>query len=447
MSEDMLAGESRLGARWLTRPYRSDLSSLLETLFNFALLAYLALDGNIHGVPKVGNYVLTSLFWLGTVSLFLRTRACIRWELRTCQVGFVYTAFRIGSALWSTQPLSVTLVLLITLGCSFLYYNYLLERYMLEEFVRVLLLPMTVLNLLSLVVAAWAPSYGLDQTSDNYGAWQGLFGQKNLLGISAALTMGLALALRPRDLLDRVLQILAIVVSLVCSIKAESRESWIAIVLEIILLFFMRALARFTVRSRMPIIAATLVLFLASFALLYANLDAALALLGRTRDATGRADIWSDTLFLIYRRPWLGYGIAGVWHTPYAWDVFAREGWDVTSSHNDFLEITLEGGVVGLLLFLPLLILGFVNAFQALLSYAMRRQEVLVMLLSVIVVCSMAAPITTYPSSLAMVLLLYSVSCLELFRSVKEGTVAAFVVKGRPRADSSATRLADSSAD
>lgn len=70
--------------------------------------------------------------------------------------------------------------------------------------------------------------------------------------------------------------------------------------------------------------------------------------LSRANSGSGRFELWQYSLSLISEKPFWGYGLnqARVLLAPFR---------DVVSTHNNFLEVTLEGGAFGLLLYILLI--------------------------------------------------------------------------------------------
>jgi O-antigen ligase len=66
---------------------------------------------------------------------------------------------------------------------------------------------------------------------------------------------------------------------------------------------------------------------------------------GRAENLTGRADVWKELVPVAMERPIHGYGYKGFWTTN------AREQFEISGSHNGYLDVILELGFVGLLLF------------------------------------------------------------------------------------------------
>src|SRR5260370_10441352 len=72
-------------------------------------------------------------------------------------------------------------------------------------------------------------------------------------------------------------------------------------------------------------------------------------MMGRSKDLTGRTDLWRSVGSMILARPLLGYGFSGFWGgasiESYAVENYV--GWSPTYSHNGYLEILLRLGVLG----------------------------------------------------------------------------------------------------
>ena len=67
--------------------------------------------------------------------------------------------------------------------------------------------------------------------------------------------------------------------------------------------------------------------------------------LGREETLTGRTVVWRQLIPAAMSRPILGYGFGGYWTTS------TREEFDISGAHNGYLDIILELGFVGLLLY------------------------------------------------------------------------------------------------
>jgi len=377
------------------------------------------LNGNL-GLPdsiaKPFEIILSMIFWATMFAAIVRYRAHVHWEVWTCRFAFAYFTYISASFLWGTPAVHLFIYPVVTTFLTFFYVNYLLGRTDTYSFNRMMLHAAGILLLLSLILVIAVPSIGLDSGAgdpNNRGAWQGIFAQKNQLGMATALAMAFALGQRSRNLADRCWRVVVFLSALICAIGSQSREAWLAIALQIAAMTLMFLLRHIRARDRPPILAVSLGLSTALGLLIYFNIESAFALLGRSPTASGRTHIWRDSLVLVARRPWLGYGTYGVWKTPLSWSVVVREGWNVPSSHNNYIEILLYYGVTGLILFAPLFLSGFVYSYKALISLELDRYQVHIYVLLALVVLSVASPVMVYFPAIGLLVLLYSACRLE----------------------------------
>lgn len=66
---------------------------------------------------------------------------------------------------------------------------------------------------------------------------------------------------------------------------------------------------------------------------------------GREENLTGRSDVWRQLISVAMQKPIFGHGFAGFWTTN------AREQFNISGSHNGSLDLILELGFIGLLLY------------------------------------------------------------------------------------------------
>jgi hypothetical protein len=81
-----------------------------------------------------------------------------------------------------------------------------------------------------------------------------------------------------------------------------------------------------------------------------------LKLFGKSDDLTGRFDIWNSVIGLASERPLFGWGWVSYWAPwvePFK-DLAVRKGVTYLQAHNAWLDVWLQVGIVGLLLFTAL---------------------------------------------------------------------------------------------
>lgn len=87
------------------------------------------------------------------------------------------------------------------------------------------------------------------------------------------------------------------------------------------------------------------------------------AAMGRTEDVgslTGRVPLWEELLHEVKKAPWLGHGYLAYWdadRVEYLSDLFA---WEIPHGHNMYVDVLLDGGMIGLVLYLTIYLTGLV---------------------------------------------------------------------------------------
>ena len=96
--------------------------------------------------------------------------------------------------------------------------------------------------------------------------------------------------------------------------------------------------------------------------------DLILNLLGKDPTLTGRTLLWEYVEHYIGERPLLGWGLMAFWSpsNPLAEAISNALGWVIPEAHNGVLELLLEVGVVGTLLFLVVMVRNVVLALRCL---------------------------------------------------------------------------------
>jgi O-antigen ligase len=97
---------------------------------------------------------------------------------------------------------------------------------------------------------------------------------------------------------------------------------------------------------------------------LVSNADTLAARIGKDTTLTGRTDLWTVALVMIHRHPWLGYGFGGFWRGVVgdSGEFWTAVGWPAPHSHNGFIDLTLDLGLVGLAIFIAGLVTALVAA-------------------------------------------------------------------------------------
>ena len=228
----------------------------------------------------------------------------------------LYMVIALSSAIWSVHS-----DLTIRRGCAYVLTigvaGYIAVRFTTDQALQVLARSFEICAVCSVMFILLYPDIGITHVGE-YGAvelegnWRGIYPHKNVFGFAMAVAV--------------FVQLLLIALS---SKRSVSAYAWaifyfVLIVLSksttalLISMFYFFVLAIFTIWSRNKLIgynvlfltvSATALLFVASF------LDAGsfLGLIGKDPTLTGRTDIWSAVIELIYEKPVLGWGYRAMW--------------------------------------------------------------------------------------------------------------------------------------
>ncbi len=261
------------------------------------------------------------------------------------------------SVLWSDAP-TVSFRRAAALLGSSVFGLYLATRYPLRTLLRLLLAVSVIAIGLSFLVGIALPAYAIDEI----GAWQGVFGQKNQLGQFMALSAVLWLLYVVSVKRHRFLIGFG-VLSVVLVILSKSATALVLLVTLAAVLILVR-LWRLHYTIALPIL--TIVAMVSGYIIVgvASNPGGVTNVLGKDSGLTGRTQLWSLVWQMIRARSWFGYGYGGFWlgfQGPSA-PVWRATGWNPPNAHNGFLDLMLDLGIVGLLIFVPVMVVALRNA-------------------------------------------------------------------------------------
>jgi O-antigen ligase len=148
--------------------------------------------------------------------------------------------------------------------------------------------------------------------------------------------------------------------SMVLILGSTSKTSLVIILTIVVLSFLYRSL-RWKYSVVIPFLIALILVGGSVATLLVSNAEAILGLFGRDLTLTGRTELWAAVLDKISERPWLGYGFGAFWRglEGQSADVWNIVRWEVPHSHNGYLDIWLDLGLLGFSTFVFSFILVF----------------------------------------------------------------------------------------
>ena len=191
------------------------------------------------------------------------------------------------------------------------------------------------------------------------GALRGIFVHKNVMGWIACLTVVFGMAML-RDQLRGVRRLgrALLVFGLAGTLLSQSATSLLAAILAITASLVLPVVARQRGMARLvfELILVQLVVLALLFLIVY--LPSLLEALGKDATLTGRVPLWAEVDHAIAARPLLGYGYGAFWDesNPIAWQIWSTIGWQAPHAHNGYRDLLLNGGVIGLLLFVLVIV-------------------------------------------------------------------------------------------
>jgi O-antigen ligase len=257
------------------------------------------------------------------------------------------------SVAWSVDP-GTTFRRAAALAMTGIFCIYIAQRLSPEDFLRRLLLALFVGGVFSLLYTALDPQQAIEHSMINTGSWKGVYGHKAILGRIAAVAVTVSVYVRPRHWWEQPMRWATIAIFLFLSIESQSRASWLMMMGGFAFMFLIAVLRNKRLSSGIKL-TITLALGFAVLAAAALSFDFIIAQMGRDDTFSGRTSLWTGAIAVAkathpilgagYRAFWTDAGAGGVREYVLDW---ARLP---THAHNGYLDVWLDLGVLGVLLF------------------------------------------------------------------------------------------------
>lgn len=260
----------------------------------------------------------------------------------------------LASVLWSTHP-STSAVNSLRMILNVLLVVSLLERYSPNDVMKLVVLAGAVAAVGSLVMVFFFPQYGL-QSRGQYalGAWEGIFGQKNICGLEMLAVLLPAFFVKLNHRYATFFRTGYILAVLLIIAMTRSAGAWLVSSLCLAFVALLKLTERMQRRDAALLALGCAGLVTAVILGAVFNFNAFMYALGKDPTMTGRTVIWKVLERSIAKQPVHGYGYQAFW------DGLHGESGNVAiqlnvagyaSAESGVLELCLELGVVGLLLY------------------------------------------------------------------------------------------------
>jgi O-antigen ligase len=359
-----------------------------------------AQTGLVIRIQNAGTYILCILLMVPLIR-------SIGTEFRRNVLISALLIWAIASCAWSNNPAAsatngVRIVLDISLAC------FLVNRYTIGDLLKILVLVGSVAAAGSLFLVFFMPQYGLQERTLSYafGAWQGIFGQKNICGAEMTLLLLPAFFVRLSGSYARLSRTVYVIAVLTIIAMTRSAGAWVVCGACLLFVVAMNSLRKLAGKdSRVAVLGLLGILVVLGMAIAgnFATLTAAI---GKDTSMSGRTAIWAGLFRVIMQRPMLGYGFMAFWQglTGSGANVAMQLNTPgMAYAENGVVELLVELGAVGLLLY----VLVFLRAVKDA-AYCFRRDPSpttlwFISMLFYVVVSNIGGGWLLWPSNLACI--------------------------------------------
>ena len=310
---------------------RVDASSVYNPIYPVLSLVQLA----VYGI----TVLLLIARWRNSIQTALRNK--IVW----CLTGIVLISF-----FWSDFP-DISLRKGFNVFQTVLFGLYMASRFSLKEQLRLLALALGIVAVYSLLFS-FAFRGSAIEAGANAGAWRGPFTQKNLTARLMTLSVTVCLLAALGKGKRSYLYWFGCLASLILLFLSGSKTGLLVLINLMIVLPLYRSL-RWRTTIVIPLIITVVIIGGSIGTTIIENWESLLLSLGRDPTLRGRTELWTAALDKIAERPWIGYGFQGFWQnggeSMYVWKAVQYKP---PHAHNGYINITLDLGLIGLILFM-----------------------------------------------------------------------------------------------
>lgn len=227
-------------------------------------------------------------------------------------------------------------------------------RFKPAEFLRLLNISLWIAMLTSILLVFLKPDWGTEYYFNEI-AWRGAFVQKNLLGFFCGLLIVINFPFIVRKKRIHWFQISKIGLLMVILFFSKSTSALVLTLLAIFLFILFRMIS-FLKKDNIRVVAVFLIVIILFVFIFWKDLlELFLSLVNKEITLTGRLPLWQILLRLGFEKFFGGYGYGTFW---LGWNgiesatVWQTVNWMPNRAHNGYLDVWLEMGIVGALIFI-----------------------------------------------------------------------------------------------
>lgn len=265
-----------------------------------------------------------------------------------------------SSFIWSASPLVCLRRIAGIIGTS-LFGFYIAMRFSFYDFLRLFYRALLIIAVLSILTAVLLPNYGIhhDYSALN-GTWRGVFTHKNHLGRAMVIFAIVSFCLLHYTRSKK--YYLGIALAFFLIIFSKSATAILILLALLTFGYYLRSLkgninaVYLKIIVFLVLVVSATIFFISNYAFIFAILD-------KDPTLTGRTFLWQKLMDMVNQSPLLGYGYGSFWlgDTGPSSIIWRQVGWEPPQAHNGFIDLMLDLGYVGLLVFLYIFLSSYFN--------------------------------------------------------------------------------------
>ena len=355
------------------RPFENVFAVISLILFSNGF--YPIILGNTTGEGDIDSPLLRIVF----ISIYFVTVGLLAFRWQRTLVFITsnwWLLFLIGLAVfsvsWSSVP-HIAFRKVVSLIGSTLFGVYLGSRYDFEQQLKIYSWTFGIALVFSYIFALALPQYGVMNTNAIVGAWRGIFPHKN--GLGETMFAGfMAFYFSSLLSVNKQRKIFFQFCSLLSVLLIYFGQSATSLMSVIFIFLTTQGLKRLSITSKKSVFIVLLFLIFTCLImfLLLVNFNTFLSVNDKDVTLSGRTILWDTLWQFIREKPWLGYGYGSFFSGEgrEANLLWQKHDWSPVHSHNGYIQLWLNLGLIGLSVF----ILGYISClFNSLFKYLVSK--------------------------------------------------------------------------
>jgi len=318
--------------------------------------------------PEHNSIELVTFFSIYIITIFFIRDNIKKILMMAKQEKFIICLLLITtfSTIWSDFPF-ITFRRNASLIGSALFGMYLADRYTLKDQLHMLGAMLGIVAIFSFLFSLFLPFYGLSR--DHEGAWQGIFDQKNVLGHIMMISSFVFFLLCIDEKGFRWIKLALLILTFVLLVRSQSVTSTIIVLVIYCLMLLFKSL-QWNFYSRAALFCLYILTAVGTVGWIYENQNFILNVIGRSSDLSGRSQLWESVIPIVEKHLLLGHGYSAFWIEGGAReDIWYLVQWETPHSHNGFLDVWLDVGLIGVFT----VGLSFLQAFHNSIKYVKQK--------------------------------------------------------------------------